>query len=214
MARDVLEQIFYFMRFQKILIHIEEFGNKHFFGFYDFNNNEKEDETFFIGIIRNPIEWIDSFVKKPHHIPDQNKESIHAFLFNSFYSLYDDTKLEIMEDRNLLTKTERYKNIFELRKVKNDFLSKTMPEKVKHYLLIRYEDLRDNYNKLLEFIEMKFKLKRKHPQFIPIDAYKGKMQKGSFVKKPVILMPQIINQIKKNLDIEQEKSFGYLLKHG
>ena len=40
---------------------------KHFFGHYKFENNEEEDETLFIGIIREPISWIDSFFKKKHH---------------------------------------------------------------------------------------------------------------------------------------------------
>jgi len=197
------------------LEYTDEYGNKHFFGYYDFNketnNKEKENETLFIGIIRNPIEWIDSFIKLPHHLPFENKINHRSFLFNSFYSLYDDTKLEIMEDRNMNSPTlERYKNIFELRNVKADFLSIQMPKKVKNYLLIRYEDLRDNYENVLKFIEKKFDLKRVNKTFIKIEKYKGTREKN-YYKKPLLINKNIIDLIKKNVNKEQENSLGYLV---
>ena len=136
-----------------------EFTNKytwkHFFGHYKFEKNIEEDETLFIGIVRNPIEWIDSFYKKLHHIPNDNKKNIYTFLFNIFYSIYDD-KTEIMEDRHLKT-NNRYKNIFELRNIKNDYLLNEMKLNVKNYLLIRYEDLRDNYDIVLNFLPINSK---------------------------------------------------------
>ena len=101
---------------------------KHFFGHYNFENNDDENETLFIGIIRHPITWLDSFFSKLHHIPHENRENIHTFLFNEFYSIYEDTLTEITEDRHIITKN-RYKNIFELRNVKNDFLINDMKKK-------------------------------------------------------------------------------------
>jgi len=77
---------------------------KHFFGHYSFHNNEEEDETLFIGIIRNPITWINSLFTQKHHIPNENKVNIKAFLFNQFYSVYEDKPDEIMEDRHIYTK--------------------------------------------------------------------------------------------------------------
>ena len=50
-----------------------DYSWKHFFGHYSFEKNEKEDETLFIGIIRHPIEWLDSFHKKMHHVPKKIK---------------------------------------------------------------------------------------------------------------------------------------------
>ena len=122
---------------------------KHFFGNYNFKSDIKnEDDTLFICIIRNPIEWIDSFYNKLHHIPEENRNSINDFLFNKFYSIYEDTLTEIIEDRHIITK-ERYKNIFELREVKNNYLINEMKNNVKNYILIRYEDIRDNYDIVL-----------------------------------------------------------------
>ena len=62
---------------------------------------------------------------------------------------------EIMEDRNMITQ-ERYKNIFELRKVKIDYFLHTMKQKAKHFLLLRYEDLRDDYENTLHSIKTQF----------------------------------------------------------
>ena len=136
------------------IAYTSKYSWKHFFGHYNFENNEEEDKTLFICIIRHPITWIDSFYKKLHHIPEQNKENIYTFLFNEFYSI-NDNNVEILEDRNIITKN-RNKNIFELRKNKNYYLQNILKKKVKNYILIRYEDLRDNYDSVLNFIFNKF----------------------------------------------------------
>ena len=67
-----------------------EYGNKHFFCYnkYDMNSTK---ETLFIGIIRNPIYWINSFSKELYHVPEINKE-LHNFLFNEFYSVEENNK--------------------------------------------------------------------------------------------------------------------------
>ena len=190
--------------------HIEytiKYAWKHFFGHYSFNNNDEEDETLFIGIVRNPITWIDSLFAKMHHIPYENRSTIKTFLFNPFYSVYEDKPDEIMEDRHIYTK-ERYKNIFEMRKIKNEYLINDIKKKVKHYILIRYEDLRDNYDVILDLIKNKFNLKQKHEKYIKINTYKGNNTK-MYVKKLVTLNKKIINLIKNNIDKEQEYSLGY-----
>jgi hypothetical protein len=181
---------------------------KHFFGHYNFKNTDEENDTLFICIIRNPITWIDSFYKKLHHIPLENRLNIHSFLFNSFYSVYDDGS-EILDDRNIITK-ERYKNIFELRYLKNNFLINEMPKLVKNVILIRYEDLRDKYDTVLDFIKMKFNLQKKNEHYKRVDSYKG-YKKIPYVKKLVELRPKIINIIKKNLNHDQENSLGYVI---
>jgi hypothetical protein len=182
---------------------------KHFFGHYSFEYNQEENETLFIGIVRNPITWIDSLFAKMHHIPIENKATIKTFLFNQFYSIYEDRPEEIMEDRHLHTKN-RYKNIFEMRQTKNEYLINDMKTKVKHYILIRYEDLRDNYDAVLDFFKNKFNLKQKNETYIKIDTYKGNNTK-IFRKKNVTLTKKNINLIKNNIDIQQEKSLGYIL---
>ena len=190
-----------------------EYVWKHFFGHYDFNklSDEENEETLFIGIIRDPVEWIDSFYKKMHHIPPENKNNINSFLFNEFYSINPNNE-EIMDDRHIITKN-RYKNIFELRSIKNDYLINTMKNKVKNYILIRYEDLRDKYQMVLSFLENKFKLIKQNKdikEYITIDNYKGFNNK-IYYRKKIELSKNIIQIIKKNVDKNQENSLGYII---
>lgn len=186
-----------------------EYAWKHFFGHYDFDtlSEGSNNETLFIGIIRNPIDWINSFSKNMHHIPVENKLNIRTFIFNTFYSVYSDNR-EIIEDRNFINK-KRYNNIFELRKIKNNFLINDMKNKVKNYILIRYEDLRDRYDTVLDFLHQKFNLVKKNNNYVKIDTYKGNNNDPFFIK-PITLSKRIIEKIKENVDKEQENSLGYL----
>jgi len=187
-----------------------DYDFKHWFGHYEFKNTEKEDETLFLGIIREPITWIDSFFKKPHHLHSNNRINIKNFLFNEISSYFEDTNNEIIQDRNMITK-KRYKNIFELRYLKNNYLINEMPKKVKNYLLIRYEDLNNDYELILGFIEKKFNLIRKNKDFKKIVTYKGG-DDTLFVKKELNLNNKIMNMIINNLNKEQEKTLGYYNK--
>lgn len=68
---------------------------------------------------------------------------LETFLTNKFYSI-NTMGNDIMVDRNIET-GERYKNIYELRLVKNKYLVEKMPNLVKNYCLITYVDLIDNF---------------------------------------------------------------------
>jgi hypothetical protein len=111
-------------------------GWKHFFGFNDLSTS---DDTLFVGIIRNPYDWINSLYREKHHLPLINTSCVDSFLNNEFYSIFKDGR-EIMSDRNIYTK-KRYKNIFDMRHTKNKFLIEDMPKLVKNYLLITHESL-------------------------------------------------------------------------
>ena len=189
---------------------IWHYGYKHFFGNYNYNNKNpiinNDDEVLFLGIVREPISWINSFFSKKYHIPEKNKENINQFLYNEFYSI-DDNNQEIIEDRNY-ENNERYKNIFEMRYYKNKYLIEHS-KKVKNYLLIRYEDLKFNYDKILFFIEKKFNLRRLNKNFIKINSYKGQRNK-IYIENDINLKKNIIEEIKNNLNINQEKSLGYI----
>ena len=137
-----------------------DYGWKHFFGFNDLSKGS--DDVLFVGIIRNLHDWLNALYRDPHHLPTHLTINTQAFLNDTFYSVYSfkeesreikktynnfySTKKdeEIMTDRNMET-NERYKNIFELRLVKNRFLVDKMPRLVKHYCLITYDDLTNNF---------------------------------------------------------------------
>jgi len=188
---------------------------KHFFGHDEtVFDNENADETLFVFLTRHPIDWIDSFFKRLHNVPPENKTNIYSFINNGFYSIHEQGEkknTELMEDRNIITK-ERYKDIFELRKVKNNYLMNVVEKKVKHFLILKYEDLRDNYDATLDKIGSQFNLERWHPntQYEKIIKYKGTYN-AEYYKKPILISDEVVDQIKERIDIEQERELGYEL---
>lgn len=155
-----------------------DYGWKHFFGFNELKNT---DDVLFIGIVRNLPDWINSLYKKKHHLPKDNTKDVNSFLNNEFYSVNKDDK-EIMNDRNMYTKN-RYKNIFELRHTKNKFLVKDMPNLVKNYLLITYDDLVNNFENTMKKIKnCKLPVKSNIKFPVNISHYKKETDK-IFIKK-------------------------------
>jgi len=182
---------------------------KHFFG-HDQNvefENERMDQTLVICLVRDPIDWIDSFFKRLHHVPTQNKKSIYNFLNNEFYSIYEvgeDKGKERLDDRNLRT-GERYKNIFELRKTKNDFMLNDVPRLAKHSIILRYEDLRDNYDATLDRIREHCCLEPINETYRRIEKYKGTYI-AEYYKKPILLSEQTQRYIMEKVDQDQEQA--------
>jgi hypothetical protein len=137
---------------------IQNYGFKHFFGFNSFENS---DNTLFICIIRHYHSWINSLYRKKWHLSPIQQKSKKNFLYSEHWSYYDDYRnhgenygKEIMEDRDMYTQ-KRYNNIIELRYNKMKWMTKTLPKKVKHYIFIRYEDLLENFNYIMNSIYLK-----------------------------------------------------------
>jgi hypothetical protein len=177
------------------------YGWKHFFGFNDLSNS---DDVLFIGIVRNLEDWVNSLYREKHHLP-LHFSDINTFLTSEFYSLTDN-KCEIIEDRHIETK-ERYKNIFELRHIKNKFLLEKMPKLVKNYCFITYDELLSN------FIETMNKIKNHNLQInkniiefpLNINNYVNclKQEKQKFEKKKNEIPKEIIME-KANLFYEKK----------
>jgi len=182
---------------------------KHFFG----NEELLYDESMItFCVVRDPIDWVDSYFKRKHHVPNENRYIIENFVFNEWYSVYEVGDLIMKEnknDRNFLT-GERFKNLLELRKVKNMFFLERIPLLLKNYYIIRYEDLRDNYEETMDKIKNKFQLRKKHNEnsYKPIKHYKGTYT-ALYEKKPILISDDIQRKIIQNIDIEQEKILGY-----
>ena len=112
-------------------------------------------------------------------------ENIDSYLNDTFYSVYNDNR-EIMIDRNIDT-GERYKNIFELRLIKNKYLIEKMPKLVKNYCLITYDELIHNFVNTMNKIQ-KFGLKIKDNIDFPINiTYFKKNKTTNFIKKPNVI---------------------------
>jgi len=202
-----------------------KYGNKHFFCFNQYESDKTlTNNTLFIGIIRDPIYWLNSFSKELYHIPEINKTNLSTFLFNEFYSVEDEKNnnnnnfiINSYKKNNNLNRKDlnyitgkKYKNIFEMRKMKNDFLMNIMPQKVNNYILINYEDLLYNYDETLIKIKEQFILIQKINSFVKIEKYK-KSNSYNFVKqREISFKPSLIHLLWQNLDIQQEKKLGYL----
>lgn len=207
-------------------------GEKHFLGNREFRNSlditkhpnnltlyeqkmfeldsVANEELLVFAIVRDPVEWIDSFYKRGHHVPQENRHPYERFVSCEFYSIYEDgpkNKQEIMEDRHWKTK-ERYKNIFELRNWKNKYMMEELPQKYVHYYLLKYEDLRDNYDETLEHIRKRFGLRRTHTTYIPILKQKGTYN-SLYEKKPILLTDTQQRNIWMNINESQENALGY-----
>tara|TARA_Y100000741_G_scaffold269241_1_gene209457 strand:- start:1331 stop:1996 length:666 start_codon:yes stop_codon:yes gene_type:complete len=146
-----------------------EYGWKHYFGFNDYTNS---DDTLFICIVRNYNDYLDSFFRNPAPSGSPLKKyfkTIDSFI-NSEWLSYEFQKKIIKEDLNIYTH-KPYKNILELRHIKLKYLIETFPKKVKNCILIKYEDLKNDFSKELTKIQ-NMGLKCKHNSFINYIKYK------------------------------------------
>ena len=186
-----------------------EYGWKHFFGF---DNLDNSDDTLFICIIRDPYEWINSLYKNPWHICYNIKNDKDKFINNEFWS-YDEEKLilgfyEEYNDRNIYTK-ERYKNIFNLRYTKLNFLLNDMPLKVKNYIFIKYEDLINHFDLIMNKIKDCGLEVKDNIQFpINTDNYKNSNKKYVKNNNYPIKKNTIYNH--PDFDLDYEKKLGYI----
>lgn len=186
-----------------------KYGWKHWFTYHNF---EDSDQTLFIGIVRDPYKWMESLYRTPHHLNQTLRESPMNYLTSEWWSYYDCLNHgelfgnEIMIDRNYET-GERYKNIFEMRASKNRFLANVMPVKVKNFILIRYEDLKDKFEDTLQLISDMFclSMNNNHCNLKNIVPY----TKKSFIEKEPIFSQEIIEYIKLNLEMDIEQQLGY-----
>lgn len=92
----------------------------------------KNKNTLFIGLVRNPYDWISAMLKIPYHIIN----------ISSNTTLIEFMKMPIVSQgsNNQLLETE-YSDIFSLREIKNQYLLNTMHNISNNYLLINYENL-------------------------------------------------------------------------
>jgi hypothetical protein len=95
-----------------------------------------------------------------------------------------------------------------MRRVKNDFYLNTLPTLSKNVMMIRYEDIRDDYEKTLDQIANRFHLKKKNETYRPVTQYKGTYI-AKYAKKPILLSNEIQKEIWEKVDKIQELKLGY-----
>lgn len=176
-------------------------GHKHFFGFMPIKKIQKYSNTLFLGIVRDPYEWMMSVRKHPHHFHHLRRSHIKNYEFyyhtmSSFHHIYG----EIFCDRNFKTNinpelANKYKDIFELRKTKLEYLIETMPTIASNYVIIRYEDLVNNHEKELDNLINKFGLN-------PINEFPN-------IVKPKPYNIHDIEYLNNHIDWGMENKIGY-----
>ena len=175
-----------------------QFGFKHWFGFCKPEKIRYNRQILFIGIVRNPYNWLTAFYDAPHHVPKHSRNRFEDFLTNEWYSV-NYQQQEIVEDRNYATRFPhtRYKNIFELRQQKCIYLSQIMPLIAKNYVLLSYDSFLKNHNNFLKIIGNSFDLRvvGNAPEVIN--------------KRSLEILPNIKQIIDDNLDWTVEESLGY-----
>ena len=181
-----------------------DFGHKHFFGFNDQDIINHGAETLFIGIVRDPYNWLNSLFVERHHVPQCNW-SIDNFLFNEWYSIEHDRfsslfNKEYLEDRHFETQ-QRYKNIFELRANKLRYLYDIMPKIAKNYMLVTYEELCDNQINIVDAISDRFGLNIQNSNYIRAKLH-----------QPNNILDQYRDVITKNINWDIEKLYGYKIR--
>ena len=170
--------------------------SKHFFGWTKpATITYKARHVLFIGIVRNPYDWIRSMYNEPHHIHPHKRWNFKIFITTEWSSV-NNNLCEIVEDRNFLN-GQPYKNIFELRQIKYNYLLNTIPTIAQNYVLISYEHFIKNHRNILNIIGEKFHLKKvgEPPE--------------SIVKYPYELPYDIKEIIDSNLDWTLEEALGY-----
>jgi hypothetical protein len=175
------------------------FGTKHFFGFATPERIWYERHTLFLGIIRDPYDWILAMYDLPHHVPLENRLTLKGLMFNEWYSITGQDNKENLSDRNYTTRPnlQRYKNIFELRKTKLKFLYEEMPLLAQNYILVSYEEFVNSHKYIMTLIKNRFNLKQVGDPPTPYKKNKKEIE------------PDIKKYIDDNIDWEIEASVGY-----
>lgn len=161
-----------------------EFGHKHWFIDHDkIKNSPFTKNTVFIVIVRNLRDWLHSFYNNPHHLCNPSRD-IGKFLTHPCVSLIE--------------RREEHDNVFQLRASKLQDLFKLRDEtQVPNIIYIRYETIRDDPVKFIEYISHRFNMKMLHSEVKLVTSYKGlghKEYTPSRYRKFSYLQEQLINR--------------------
>lgn len=174
-----------------------ELGYKHFFGLIDKKKIIESHNTLFIGIVRNPYDWISAMFENRYHIPRINEESFEKFILNEWYSI-DDYGKEIIGDRHYLL-GRKYKNIFEMRKCKLQYITEYMPILCDNLCLTTYEYITDNTAQFTSILSKSFRLENNLSKLPTI-----------WDRKKYSIEPKIKKIIDTNISWDIEQNFGFM----
>ena len=170
------------------------YDHKHFFGCCEWHRLNKAHNTLFIGIVRNIYNWIGGMKKIPYHL-----ESSDILNIRPWQSKKGISHTNSFCDSHWYTK-EKYNDIFDMRYHKLQFLHFYMPYLVDNYIFIRYEDLIEQTEYILNTISNIYNLKIHTINSINSDKSKIKLYR---------LSQNYIDDINKNTKWLMENTIGY-----
>lgn len=184
--------------------YIKRYGWKHFFFAQQYMDTIKQegDEVLFIGLVRDPYDWLHSMFNKQYHLPENNRKNMKNFLLNQYWSTHrvqpnDKPETEIMEDRNLNGK--RFKNIFEARKYKCEYLLYELPKIAKNSHFVNYTNWLRNTKEETQKICQRFNLEFYPNRTLP-------KQRDTTCRN---MLPEIKKIIDTHLNWDLENAMGF-----
>lgn len=170
-----------------------EYGHKHFFGCCEWNQLNNAHNTLFIGIVRNIYNWTTGMIKIPYHLPHSD-----IFSISPWQSYYQDKSIYC--DSHWYDHCQ-YKNIFDMRHHKIQFLYLYMPYLVDNYIFLRYEDLIKDYTLIINYISYVYNLSIN---------YKYKQFRDTSKLKIYDLKYNRLEIINNNTNWNTENTIGYI----
>lgn len=181
-----------------------DYGPKHFMGWHDSDLVDAHN-TLCICMVRNPYDWLMALFKTKHHVPyGSMRDTFKSFATSEWYSIHHgnrhpDHGKERTDDRYWVN-GERHKNIFEMRKRKLYYIKHDIPSKAPNHYHVRYEDLCNNTEGVVQSISETFNLEIKNTDY-----------EAAVKKEPYEIKHGQFNLINEHTDWEAEALFDYTI---
>ena len=162
----------------------DDYHHPHFFGIEQADHPFKQSDcVLFVGVIRDPLEWLDCFYKYQWQLDQWRYTDWHSFLTQPIvsyaepdmnYTLSELSEAErpaarqamlenpIWQDHNFADpELSEWQDVFQLRQVKATFMVDTWPNLVRNYVMVRLEDLQAHKDRFLHTLQLWFNIRPK-----------------------------------------------------
>ena len=161
-----------------------------------------------------------SFFEKKWHLAEHlQKLDFSTFIQSEIYSVKDqnipniggEVGSEILADRSYITGS-RFKNIFDLRHTKMNFLFHEFPSMCANMIIVRLEDFQNDFEKSLNIIAHEFQIQKKYFLLKTFFTTKEILLCLFMKKKKLKLNKEEIKLIDDNLNETWERVLNYPLR--
>ncbi|CAM9134206.1 unnamed protein product [Sphacelaria rigidula] len=198
---------------------VSPYGHKHFYQDINKLRRDNNDDTLFVFISRDLIDWLNSFKNNTFHAEAsiRNCKDMSSFLRMEWKCIFDKTSgtpesssqygAEMICERDPIN-GKRFPNVVQMRNSKLwHFLD--VHKHVRNYVHVRYEDVREHPESFLASISECFGVSRSKI-FYPVDTVRGK-GRVPYVKKTYPEMSEEDRTfVIENVDEDLESLLGYL----